>query len=400
MSITVHVSPGPRAKVGPLSLTNDTPFQEAELRKRLRLKPGQLITSQRLEGSAERVRTWLVSRNYLGARVTLERGAYDPGANAVPMQVRLSSGFALQVRVEGWKFSGSALRKLLPIYQEGAVDEDLLQEGRRNLRDAVQREGYFDVEVSYMASQPSETPSGSNAPPPKSLGPEVITYSVERGARHRVAGYLVDGNRYFAQRADPQPVADPTGGIRLARALQLRAAGCRRCLHHRPVSGQRLFAGACDQRCVDDYLGHRGNIFVRFHVTEGLQTRIAQFQIDGNRAFTTEMLNAVIGSAPGQPFSDFNVAGDRDNILALYYNKGFPDASFKATVQDIADPAGESPRVSLTYHIVEGAQQMVAQPFHQRLRAHPPQRDSARNPTQAGQAAQPGRRRRIAAAPV
>ncbi len=363
MNITVHVSPGPRAKVGPLSLTNDTPFQEAELRKRLRLKPGQLITSQRLEGSAERVRTWLVSRNYLGARVTLVRGAYDPGANAVPMQVHLSSGFALQVRVEGWKVSSSALRKLLPIYQEGAVDEDLLQEGRRNLRDAAQREGYFDVEVSYMASQPSETPSGSNAPPPKSPGPEVITYSVERGARHRVAGYSVDGNRYFASelirsRLLIQPAAFASRG-RFSSALLDADVASITALYQ----ANGFLQARVTNDVVDDYRGHRGNIFVRFHVTEGLQTRIAQFQIDGNRAFTTERLNAVIGSAPGQPFSDFNVAGDRDNVLALYYNKGFPDATFKATVQDIADPAGESPRVSLTYHIEEGTQQMVTSLF-------------------------------------
>src|SRR3989449_5091093 len=34
-----------------------------------------------------------------------------------------------------------------PIYQEGSVDEDLLQEGRRGIRDYLEREGYFDVEV-------------------------------------------------------------------------------------------------------------------------------------------------------------------------------------------------------------------------------------------------------------
>ncbi len=36
---------------------------------------------------------------------------------------------------------------------------------------------------------------------------------------------------------------------------------------------------------------------------------------------------SVVGLPPGQPFSDINVAADRDNILALYYNEGFPNAT-------------------------------------------------------------------------
>ena len=45
---------------------------------------------------------------------------------------------------------------------------------------------------------------------------------------------------------------------------------------------------------------------------------------------------AVVGSSPGQPYSDLNVASDRDNILALYFNEGFPNAAFTWT----AAPAG------------------------------------------------------------
>jgi len=363
MNITVHVSPGPRAAIASLSLTNDTPFPDAALRGRLKIKRGAQITSQRLENSAERVRNWLVSRNYLGARVSLDRGAYDPRSNTVPLQVHLTSGFALQIRVEGWKFSAGTLRKLLPIYQEGAVDEDLLQEGRRNLRDALQREGYFDADVSYNASQPNEENTGSTSPAAKSPGPEVITYSVERGARHRLEGYSIDGNRYFSgdllrSRLQIQTAAFASRG-RFSSALVDADVASIAALYQ---ANGFLQAQVADE-VIDNYHGHREALYVRFHVTEGLQTRVSQLQIEGNRAFSSEMLSAVIGSTPGQPFSDFNVAGDRDNILALYYNRGFPQASFKATVENIAGAAGKNPEVDLTYHIVEGPQFLVSHVF-------------------------------------
>jgi outer membrane protein insertion porin family len=356
MDITVNVEPGPRAIIGAVSITNETPFPEAELRGRLKIKPGAKVTSQRLATATARIRKWLVGRSYLGAQISLERGTYQPKTNAVPLHISLSTGLAVHVNIEGYKFSSGTLHRLLPIYQEGAVDEDLLQEGRRNLRDYLQSDGYFDADVNYTTTpQPANPPGGAQGAAALS-GSQTITYSVERGARHRLVGFTFTGNHYFADEL-------------LRSRLQIQASGItfRGRFNSALVSADVTSIAALYQsngflqvRVTDDvddnYQGNRESLFVRFHIEEGLQTRIATLQIDGNQAISTEALSAVIGSTPGQPFSDFNVAGDRDNILALYYDKGFPDARFQATTLEAADPAGEGPLVGLRYHIDEGAQ--------------------------------------------
>ena len=38
----------------------------------------------------------------------------------------------------GAKFSKGELKRLIPVYQEGAVDTDLLEEGKRNLRERLE----------------------------------------------------------------------------------------------------------------------------------------------------------------------------------------------------------------------------------------------------------------------
>jgi outer membrane protein insertion porin family len=86
---------------------------------------------------------------------------------------------------------------------------------------------------------------------------------------------------------------------------------------------------------MDDYKGKEGLLAIRFVVTEGKQTRVASLDIEGNRAFKEEELLGVIGSSPGQPYSDSGVTTDRDNILALYFNEGFPEASFSSTAERI-----------------------------------------------------------------
>ncbi|WP_410969411.1 POTRA domain-containing protein, partial [Salmonella sp. SAL04284] len=61
--------------------------------------------------------------------------------------------------------------------------------------------------------------------------------------------------------------------------------------------------------------------------------------IDGIHAFKEEELLGVVGSTPGQPYSDFGVTADRDNILALYFHEGFHEATFSATAERVAASA-------------------------------------------------------------
>src|SRR6202140_1426422 len=155
MDILVRVMAGPRARIGAITIQNQTQFANAELRSRVKLKEGATVTVDRLTRAADRARKWLAGKDYLGARATIHRGAYDTQSNRVPIEVTMYAGLEGRVVVEGAKVPAATLRKLVPIYQEGAVDEDLLQEGRRSLRDWFERAGYFDAQVSYTTSDVS-----------------------------------------------------------------------------------------------------------------------------------------------------------------------------------------------------------------------------------------------------
>ena len=47
----------------------------------------------------------------------------------------------MTVEVVGAKLNKHLIKKLIPVYEEGAVDDDLLNEGDRSLRDYYQRAG-------------------------------------------------------------------------------------------------------------------------------------------------------------------------------------------------------------------------------------------------------------------
>ena len=344
MDITVRAETGPRARLGPVGASNANNFPSDALVRISKLKPGQPLTAARLDKGAERVRKWLFRRGFYAARVTVHPGQYDASQNSVPITLEVSAGSPVKLQVSGAKLSSGRIRDLVPVFQEGSVDEDLLAEGRRNIRDYFERRGFVDCDVQYASTLDSGT------------GVRNILYTVTLGPRRRLAAVEFTGNKYFG---------DETLRSRLTiiPAEFLRSpVFSRRLLQQNEDSVRALYvsngfsSAKVQSEVVEDFHGQSDKLMVRFHVEEGPQTLVQSLDITGNSVLTRENLIAVCGSTPGQPYSDANVASDRDNILALYLYDGMPNTSFEARVT----PGSEPGQVKLTYVISEGERLTVA----------------------------------------
>jgi len=108
-------------------------------------------------------------------------------------------------------------------------------------------------------------------------------------------------------------------------------------------------------RLEDDYLGKQGELAVFLDVEEGGQTLVGELTISGNQAMVAEAYLDRLSSVGGQPFSEAAVAGDRDLILAQYFDDGFVDASLEWKME----PGPQPDRVRLDYRIREGRRQFV-----------------------------------------
>jgi outer membrane protein insertion porin family len=344
MDVLVTVVPGPRAVIGKFDVKNQTPYKEGELIARSKVKLKNTLTSGRLTRASQRLKKYLVNQGYLGAGILITAGTYDSKTNLVTLNYQVTTGPRVSVNLSGARLSKGKLRQLLPIYAEGAVDEDLLQEGRRNIRDYFQRQGYFDADVQV-----------SSHDDPKA-GLRVISYEVSRGDRFRLAGVAFRDNKYFskdllASRLSLQPASFASKG-RFSQSLVRDDAESIRALY--------LSNGFLDAKVTptvdDNYQGKKGNLFVTYQIVEGPQTLVDDLKIEGFHALSLDTLLSVVGSSSGQPYSVTSVASDRNNILALYYNEGFPEAR----LDDSVSPAGAPNEVRLIYRITEGQRIDVA----------------------------------------
>ncbi len=118
-----------------------------------------------------------------------------------------------------------------------------------------------------------------------------------------------------------------------------------------------------------DYRGHRGDVAVSIQIQEGDQWFVSNLELDGASPENERAIRPMLQSSPGQPFSEANVASDRDNILAYYFNLGYPSASFEWSFKEAREPN----RAELSYVLVEGTRNFVREVLISGLQTTHPQ---------------------------
>jgi outer membrane protein assembly complex protein YaeT len=340
------VTPGPQASIGQVTSSGDSGYSDGQVQDIAKMHPGDEVSSKRITRALQRLRKKYQKQHRLLAQVGISERKYDPDKNVVNYHFQIDRGPRVELAVEGFKIRKSIMKKNVPIYEEGALDDDLLNEGRRNLLEYLQGRGYFDAVIGIKKHN--------------EFGKDEldVVYTIDAGERHKLMKILITGNKYFDQQL-------------LRSHLQIQAAG--RFLSHGRFS-QRLLAG--DVRSLtdlyldsgfrgaqvksevdDNYQGQDAQIAVMFHIEEGAQTLVGAVEFQGNSAVPQDSLPD-INSAAGQPFSESKVAEDRDIILNYYLNHGFPNAQV-----DVAyDPSKSEPdRMNVAFEIHEGEQFFVNQ---------------------------------------
>jgi outer membrane protein insertion porin family len=339
VDLLFHIASGPRARVGQVAFQGEGGFTPEQLVSISQLRTGDEVTSGKAQRAMDRLRKKYSKQERLEADVALLKSEYHPDSNTVDYSFSVQRGPTVDLRVEGASLSKGKLKKYVPIYEENAVDDDLLNEGRRNIRDYFQTKGYFDVNVDFR-----QQPAGPDS--------RVVEYIIDRGERHHLSDLVIDGNKYFPEELiRERMLLQPKGWLlshgRFSQSMLTRDMGSVTDLYQ--ANGFQQVKVTSEVQ--DDYQGETGRMRVAIHIVEGPQTLVSALKIVGNSSVSEATLRQLLSTTEGQPFSDFNLATDRDSIVNYYFNHGFPDVGFEAESQ----PAeGDATRMNVTYSVREG----------------------------------------------
>jgi len=349
INILFQINAGPQARVGNVTATGNPGYSQGQIQDIAKMHPGNTVSVQRVSAALDRLRKKYQKQNRLLAQVSVSRKSYREQQNVVDYTFDIVPGPKVQVIAEGFKIKRGVLKQNVPIFEENAVDEDLLNEGRRNLVNYLQSRGYFDAKVGLKQNADADGNSLQ------------IVYMIDPGARHKLIKVAFTGNKYFLTerlraRMQVHPAARFESRGRYSQGLL--SADIRGLEDLYRANGFQQIK--ITSTVIDDYKGHENDLGLTISVDEGPQTLVGAFHVEGNQAFPESQLASYINTAAGQPFSEFNIAQDRDNLLNYYFNHGFPRASFEAAAKPMS---GESNRMDVTFKIHEGEQVFVDQVF-------------------------------------
>jgi outer membrane protein assembly complex protein YaeT len=347
VDLAFHVLNGPQARVGTVEVTGDPGMSAEDFRHHAHLRAGEHVDRETGNRALTGVLKAYRKEQRLEAEIKLENQQYVPESQKVDFRFSANRGPVVKVLVEGASANPQLIRRVIPIFEEGSVDEDLLMEGNRRLRDYYQRMGYFDVKVEHELQS-------------STAGLVTILFKVRLGQRRRVERVSVAGNRYFDSATLKELLSvhaadslDRHGDY--SQALVSADINALQALYKN--NGFSKVTITPETSAAETKAGRTtAPLTVVYRIKEGEQLRVGTVRLEGNDHADTAKLSLLMNTVAGQLLSPRNLGGDRDALLIDYLSRGYDQVRVEVAQQ--TEPADPS-KVDVVFHITEGRQIFV-----------------------------------------
>jgi outer membrane protein insertion porin family len=330
VDINFYTTTGNPARVGQVNLNGESGMTESQFRRQGKLKPNAKVNRNTVNRALRNLRKHYNKDGHLAATITLTDKDYVPPTNRLNYTFLAHEGPVVSVQVEGAKISHGQLEKLVPIYEEGAVDQDLLNEGAQNLRNYFESHGYFDVKVTH---EPVHT----------DVQHVTALYKIDLGLRHVIDTVSISGNKYFATSllmevlsVRPSSFLDRYGAFSQQLVSQ-DVTALKNLYLSNGYSGVQVTPKFTDDDTAGQKTGKISHFNIDYVIDEGTQRRIARYDINGA---TDEQLNEIrpyLNTQVGQPYSASNINQDRNLVQIYFSSHGYDNAQVNVFQQPEAD---------------------------------------------------------------
>jgi len=353
---------GPQARVGNVAIEGtDVGFTQPDFRKKAKLNCGFLanifsrsctpkVTRETSSSALSNLRKQYQKMDRLEATVSVQKETYDKPRKQLDYDFAAAQGPVVKVVVQGAKLSKSRLHLLVPVFEEGAVDNDLLNEGAHNIRDYLQQQGYFDVTTTVQL-----VGEGTRN--------VTVQYNVVKGTKHKVQAVTIKGNKYFDKDTILERLTTKKADLymragRYSQALVKSDSNAIQALYRANGFSQAKVTGTAKD--VDKGKNGRdlkvAEIEVTFTIEEGPQQKFGSVEVTGVDPSRLEAVKGLLQTEEDQPFSLLTLSGDRDSVLSYYVSHGFDQARVEIK-QDIESDDKTATDVQL--NVSEGEQVFI-----------------------------------------
>ncbi len=343
-SLVISVQAGARMPIQDVRVGFVNSADAEGLTERPDVRTGQGYDSAAVDQALQRWTSRMRARGYYEARAT-HGVSFAPGGAFV--SISLNRGPMVAVEFKGDPLSRADQARLVPVRAEASADEDLLEDSSRAIEEDLRGRGYRDARASYQRQQ--------------TQGRLTITFTIDRGPHYSVGEIEIGGAMALPVtelrtllRAKPgdafvQPALDAGIGAMLE-AYRVRG--------YAAATIERRMSDGAPQSATDA----ARRVAVELTVTEGPRTLVRRVAFQGNGAIADADLRALLVEQVGRPFSDKEVAADRDRLDLEYRNRGYDRVTVTPTPTSVDDgraadvlfAINEGPQVTVDRVIISG----------------------------------------------
>jgi outer membrane protein insertion porin family len=343
-NVLLTITPGSQARLRGVTFNGHPAYHPDRLRSVTGWHPGKRLTSSDIEKGLYKIHNFYLQRGYLQASTNVQKRVFDPKTNTEDLVVECEAGPVIEVHVKGAGIPRHKLRDILPLYQDGVIDQPSLERGSEELTDFYQQKGYLRAHVTV---DPVEHVEANHMR---------VIYRVKLGPVGSFAGYKFTGNSHV-----PDATLSSVMTIRPAQFPFQSAAFSGRMLDNdvNALKGVYQSQGFLDARITPRfnyyYQDLPQHLFVTLEVQEGERTMVGKVEIQGVTDEERKALMSRLANQTGLFYSPENEQKDRDSMLRYFTNRGYSHARVATT----SSPAGQDHLMNVEYQVNPGNQEKI-----------------------------------------
>ena len=204
----------------------------SDLSRALHISTGDVYSAANVDRGVSAIQQKFLDKNFLNTRVEAAP-EYNAETNTVKLGITIRPGQETVIDT-GQQIPEDEIRKLVPIFEEGFFDPDLIREGRARIVEYLQQKGYFEA----IVEDPETIPATDG-------NPARIIFSIKPGDRHRVKSVQFRGNIVFTSEELQKVIRVQPWRLPDAGTLQRRTGADRRRHYSEHVSSGGLRGRVC-----------------------------------------------------------------------------------------------------------------------------------------------------------
>ncbi len=327
VDVIFSIAAGARYAISDIRFQGNAGVPEADLKKTMKTKEGDLYSLSRLDQDLERLRKLYAQRRYPRAEIELSAEDFFPENGTVSLLIRFDPDERIEILISG---AAVPVSLVLPIWEERIFEEWGLAEGEARILAYLRGKAYILATVKSRIEG-------------EKFGIRII-HQVDPGQKVKIRDVRFQGNTYFtaarikkvlgiADRAPLFAVLDGKRAFELTNVIKMLYE-----VEGFPAAQVGL------QFLID---GNKAEAV--YTIQEGRQQRIKTIEIAGASLFSPEMIRSRLSIAEGGPFFRPFIQREIEKLSAFYLEQSVRGTRIEPRIE----PLGED-QFKVIFNVQEG----------------------------------------------